>query len=400
MKNKVKILGLLLSLFMLSCNTNNLMEEDALGAKDGTFSLSGRDKGESSGGGSGTGQGNGGQAGVITAAEWNDLSQWDFWNNLLNEKEFSEKPKYWDFYTNNRVSAVVLKLDNQPFVDACLELKRGAETIWTARTDNQGKAELWEGLFQKQTGKTNGLSLWVNDKKVTSSVKFFKDGVNEIVLKQEVKTKEPVHIDLAFVVDATGSMGDEMTFLKEDLKSVISKIKESNASIRMHTGTVFYRDKGDDYVTKHSAFTSDFDTTLKFIRQQKAGGGGDFPEAVDEALGVALSELQWSSSAKARIAFLLLDAPPHYNPQVVQRIHKIVAKMASKGIKIIPITASGIDKNTEFLMRFMSITTNGTYVFITNDSGVGNEHLQASVGQYEVEKLNDLLVRLVNKYTE
>ena len=64
-------------------------------------------------------------------------------------------------------------------------------------------------------------------------------------------------------------------------------------------------------------------------------------------------------------------------------------------IKIIPVTASGIDKETEFLMRFFSVSTNGTYVFITNDSGIGNDHIEASVGEYEVENLNDLLVNML-----
>ena len=50
-------------------------------------------------------------------------------------------------------------------------------------------------------------------------------------------------------------------------------------------------------------------------------------------------------------------------------------------------------------MRFFSVSTNGTYVFITNDSGIGNDHIEASVGEYEVENLNDLLVRLINKYS-
>ena len=59
-----------------------------------------------------------------------------------------------------------------------------------------------------------------------------------------------------------------------------------------------------------------------------------------------------------------------------------------------------MDKNTEFMLRFFSIPTGGTYVFITNDSGVGNDHIAATVGEYQVEHLNDLMVRLINKYTE
>ena len=129
-------------------------------------------------------------------------------------------------------------------------------------------------------------------------------------------------------------------------------------------------------------------------------GGGDFPEAVHSALDKAVNELQWSTNAKTRILFLVLDAPPHHDNSVISNIQISLLKTAEKGIKIIPITASGIDKETEFLMRFLAMTTNGTYVFITNDSGIGNSHLQASVGEYQVEFLNNLMVRLINKYAE
>jgi len=96
----------------------------------------------------------------------------------------------------------------------------------------------------------------------------------------------------------------------------------------------------------------------------------------------------------------MLDAPPHYTSEIKAKINSMAAMASQKGIRIIPVTASGIDKNTEFLMRFLAISTNGTYVFITNDSGVGNEHLVASVGEYDVELLNALMSRLITEYTE
>jgi len=37
---------------------------------------------------------------------------------------------------------------------------------------------------------------------------------------------------------------------------------------------------------------------------------------------------------------------------------------------------------------------------MTNDSGIGNNHLEASVGEYQVEKLNNLMLRLITKYSE
>jgi hypothetical protein len=114
----------------------------------------------------------------------------------------------------------------------------------------------------------------------------------------------------------------------------------------------------------------------------------------------AVNELQWSANAKTRLLFLVLDAPPHYEDPIIKNIQASVGIATGKGIKIIPITASGIDKKTEFLMRFLSISTNGTYVFITGHSGIGNSHLEASVGPYQVEFLNNLMVRLINKYAK
>ncbi|MCF8362447.1 MAG: hypothetical protein K9G70_07470 [Prolixibacteraceae bacterium] len=96
--------------------------------------------------------------------------------------------------------------------------------------------------------------------------------------------------------------------------------------------------------------------------------------------------------------FLLLDAPPHYTQEVISSLESNLVQAAEKGVKIVPITASGIDKATEYLMRSFAVLTNGTYVFITDDSGVGNDYLEPTIGEFELEKLNDLMVRLVDEY--
>jgi hypothetical protein len=42
--------------------------------------------------------------------------------------------------------------------------------------------------------------------------------------------------------------------------------------------------------------------------------------------------------------------------------------------------------------------TGGTYTFLTNHSGIGNDHLEPTIGDYEVEKLNDLMIRVIKEY--
>ena len=337
------------------------------------------------------------QGGLVTAGEWNDLDNWDFYQKTLMKEPFKGFPDDWQMYTNHRI-AVALTAKNKPAANATVTLFRNDTPIWTTKTDNLGRAELWVGAFQKEKElNPTLLRLKVNEQWVSTAT-ISETQVNRIALDETLPSPTN-QVQIAFMVDATGSMGDELEFLKMDLKKVINEVQKTNTQLKISTATVFYRDEGDEYVVKHSPFTEDINQTIEFISQQRADGGGDFPEAVDKAL-VQLNQLQWQPEARTRIAFLVLDAPPHNKPAVINSIQYSVKTAAASGIKLIPVVASGIDKTTEFLMRFIAMYTNGTYVFITDHSGIGNKHLEPSVGEYQVEKLSDLMVRLIKKYSE
>lgn len=337
------------------------------------------------------------QGGLVTAGEWNDLDNWDFYQKTLMKEPFKGFPDDWQMYTNHRI-AVAITAKNKPAANATVTLFRNDTPIWTTKTDNLGRAELWVGAFQKEKElNTALLRLKVNEQWVSTAT-ISETQVNRIALDETLPSPTNL-VQIAFMVDATGSMGDELEFLKMDLKKVINEVQKTNNQLKISTATVFYRDEGDEYVVKHSPFTEDINQTTEFISQQRADGGGDFPEAVDKAL-VQLNQLQWQPEARTRIAFLVLDAPPHNKPAVISSIQYSVKTAAASGIKLIPVVASGIDKTTEFLMRFIAMYTNGTYVFITDHSGIGNKHLEPSVGEYQVEKLSDLMVRLIKKYSE
>ncbi len=390
---------LLLVALLWSCSEDNVAPPS-----DGDESTDTREGGDylsfaaDGGGGGGQGSGNQGTPGVITAGEWNDLQEWDFWEDLFQNQDFSGFPDHWSYYTGNRISCEVSTTFKGPVVNETVELIHDNTVIWTAKTDNQGKAELWLGLNDK--GNVIDLascSLRIGNSQIVTNIKEYADGVNEITFNQSNSDQSG---QIAFVVDATGSMADELEFLKDDLQSVIQNVIDQNRNISYSTAAVFYRDQGDEYVVKHSGFTDNLQNTISFIDQQHADGGGDFPEAVHTALRTALNDLSWSDMARARMTFLLLDAPPHHEPQIISELHGLINQFSAKGIKLIPIVASGIDKETEFLMRFFAITTNGTYVFITDDSGVGNDHLEPSVGEFDVELLNELLPRLITQFSE
>lgn len=357
--------------------------------------------------------GGGGQAGVITAGEWCDLDNWDFWGHLMTIEPVGEGeqqiPDYgkmaadWGFNTARRVAVHVKDANGDPVANAKVELLDGNDVLWTARTSNKGNAQLWKDLSapKGQESGTEGLKVKIDGvlQEGDAVVSTFASAaaVNEYTVTATAPEKSA---DVAFIVDATGSMGDEISFLKQDLLSILQNVRQSQSGVSLRTGAVFYRDKGDNYVTRVDNFNTP-EKTSAFIKKQSADGGGDLPEAVHTALEVSLQSLSWNAKARARMAFLILDAPAHIDHDgVVESLQKSIRLFSESGIRIVPVLCSTGDKTTEFMCRDFAIVTGGTYVFLTDDSGVGESHLEPTVGEYEVEKLNELICRLIEDYIQ
>jgi hypothetical protein len=342
--------------------------------------------------------GRGARAGILTAGEVNDFGKWTLWPDIA-QQDLREWCRRWQISPLARYSAQLVTEDGFPVVGVPVRLTDSRDSVlWQAQSDNTGKCELWNGLFTNAPEKQVASLQAVIDGKTysVSQPTLFHDGINLIRVKRPCRA--PSVVDIAFVVDATGSMGDEIQYLQAELGDVVAQVKDSLTSSTVNLGSVFYRDAGDEYVTRKTDISAQIHQTMEFIDRQQADGGGDFPEAVDQALAVALNELTWTSQAKARLLFLILDAPPHENLQVLASLQQSIRQAAAKGIRLIPITASGTDKSTEYLMRSMALATNGTYVFLTDDSGVGDAHIKPTTDKFDVERLNTLLVKLITKY--
>lgn len=338
------------------------------------------------------------KSGLLTSGELNDYGKWELWKDISDNQLKTYKTE-WAIQAQERYCVQLTDFSNKPIVNAKVFLQTNkGDLLWSSLTDNTGKAELWANIFSENQKKQKIEIKVVYDGEsfIQKKPTKFHDGINFISIN--AKCNVPKTADIAFVVDATGSMGDEISYLKVELEDVLKKIKENHKDIAVNTASVFYRDKTDNYLTKKSDFTEDVKTTIEFIKKQAPGGGGDFPEAVDAGLDVAINDLKWDNDALAKVIFLILDAPPHSDKESVKKIQELTKKASEKGIRIIPVTASGINKSTEYLMRSMALATNGTYVFLTDDSGIGNSHIKPTTDEYQVELLNDVFIRLIKQY--
>ncbi|HEX2204198.1 MAG TPA: carboxypeptidase regulatory-like domain-containing protein [Longimicrobium sp.] len=206
----------------------------------------------------------------------------------------------------------------------------------------------------------------------------------------------PAVLDLALMVDATGSMSDEMEYLKTELRDIVARVQPLGAPLEVRISIVYYRDRGDEFVTRAHPFGTDVDAAVAFLAATTAGGGGDTPEEMNEALRVSMAQA-WSEGPAARILFVVADAPPHAYPDARYTYHDAVADAARRGIAVFPVAASGIDRPTEYLLRALAVTTGGKYLFLTDHSGVGNPHLTPEE-DFEVHRLNDLMVREIRAF--
>lgn len=131
----------------------------------------------------------------------------------------------------------------------------------------------------------------------------------QAVVKKEQKRP---HMDLAFCIDTTGSMQNEIDQVKSKVKSLVAKLASGKPAPIVRVGMVAYRDRGDAYVVKSYPFTEDIDQFVKDVSDLKAAGGGDGPEAVNQGLHAAVNDLKWAKGDDtAKLLFLIGDAPPN-----------------------------------------------------------------------------------------
>ena len=130
------------------------------------------------------------------------------------------------------------------------------------------------------------------------------------VVPAETETVETTELDLVVILDTTASMKREFGKVRADILSSIRLLRRMAPSLNV--GFVAFRDREDEYLTRAFQLRPMTEDNLErlrdFVERLQAGGGGDVPEALGEALGVA-EAMAWRPTALGHIV-LIGDAPP------------------------------------------------------------------------------------------
>lgn len=110
-------------------------------------------------------------------------------------------------------------------------------------------------------------------------------------------------LDIVFVIDDTGSMGNEIASIKAGATAFMNSLDGvSDAQF----GIVSFDDPASDTVFHHD-LSDDFASVQTSLNSIVASGGGDCPEFAISGLSVAANDMTWRPGSE-RIIFLITDA--------------------------------------------------------------------------------------------
>ena len=295
-----------------------------------------------------------------------------------------------------RLTIAVTDANGAPLAGARVDASSGDVPFDRLVTPADGTVHLYPELLDLPDGFLLSVRDRLGDVRESATVRFDELGASRRVEVRLPALNVPAAaLDLALVIDTTGSMGDELEYLKAELGSIVGRIADASPGLDLRVGIVAYRDDGDAYVVRAADF-ADVAAARVSLGNERADGGGDYPEAMDRAMD-AMLDLGWRADA-AKVALLVADAPPHADR--TGATFEAALRARSRMIHVVPVAASGVAAEAQYLMRAMAAVTQARYLFLTDDSGVGLPHEEPDVACYLVTRLDGLIVRTVRSLVE
>jgi hypothetical protein len=208
--------------------------------------------------------------------------------------------------------------------------------------------------------------------------------------------------DVVFLVDNTGSMGDEIRSVKTHIINIAKEVQQGTPAPKIRIGVVTYRDHGDGQDLLGSfEINEDVDAALRYIEDIEAIGGGDYPEAVDVGLKHAVESMNWKQDNK-KIMFLIGDAPSH-----VRKLH--VDTAVQKEITIYTISGSGMDERGVEQWKYIADATGGKYEALSyvrqdldqyaREEGIDAKYVEEARADADYDKeTNSIVTNSLNKF--
>ncbi|MCF7938269.1 MAG: VWA domain-containing protein [Spirochaetales bacterium] len=327
-----------------------------------------------------------------------DNKQYNSYLDFLDE--YASVP-HRDMDVSERIIIRVQDRDGKPAAGAGIDVYAGGNRLVRGRTTADGSYRFFPSQYQDYLQK---YLIRVRGAGVSLQDLLERSGPRERVISLPVRRRvpEPLPVDICFVMDTTGSMGEEIRRLKQTIELIYRNLSGLEVPTRVRFGMVLYRDVGDRYRTQRILFTDDLDVFANALSQIEAEGGGDYPEDLEKALEVAVTRMDWSDEG-IKLAYTITDAPPKLDYQDTVPYTRTAAEAAGRGIKLYGVGTGGLNAAGEYALRQIAQYTGGAYIFLAyGEQGESEGGKVGSVSHhtgtnYQTDRLEAIIIRFSRK---
>ncbi len=328
-----------------------------------------------------------------------DNEQFNYFLNFLND--YGQNIDYYPINIEERIQLKILDRNNKAIPNANVKIKANNKTYQTGKSYADGSFFIYPLQVNIDVKIFEAEIEYQNQNK---NLKIDRNGPRlvEEILNIDRESYQSIPIDLLFILDVTGSMGEELERLKTSIEIINLNIAALNIRPAIRFGLVSYRDQDDDFVTKIIPFTSNLQEFQKELSKLSAKGGGDDPEDLQSALKDALQKMDWNDSG-IRLGFIITDAATHLDYDQKYTYVNAAEEAKEKGIKIFSVGTGGLDISGEYILRQISQYTYGKYIFLTyGEEGESEGGKPGSVSHhtgsnFQTDKLEAIIIRFAKE---
>lgn len=215
-------------------------------------------------------------------------------------------------------------------------------------------------------------------------------------------TPRQIPLDILFIMDTTGSMGEEIDRLRTTIELIHLNLTNLSVKPRVRFGMVLYKDKEDEYRTRIIPLTDNLEKFQAALDLVEASGGGDTPEDLQAALEDSIRSVRWDPDA-VKLGFIITDAPPHLDYGQEFTYTDAARNAKSAGIKFFGIGTGGLSINGEYVLRQISQYTSGKYIFLTygergeSEGGAPGSVSHHTGSNFQTDKLEAIIIRFAKE---
>ncbi|WP_173156422.1 Calx-beta domain-containing protein [Phytohabitans suffuscus] len=156
----------------------------------------------------------------------------------------------------------------------------------------------------------------------------------------------PPNPDLVFIADTTGSMGGAIANVRTNAAAILGEVSDAQPTAQFAVAE--YKDFTDSSPFRvNQGLTGDDASVQTGINQWSASGGGDFPEAVLNALYEVATGAVAFRPDSTRIAVIFGDAPSH-DPSGGHSLADTSAALQAAGIRLVAVDVGALDFSGQF----------------------------------------------------